>query len=42
MRIRSHAETESMRRQCAVFVAEISLAEGMSDLIGELDAITMA
>lgn len=42
MRIRSHGETESMRRQCAVFVAEMSLAEGMSDLIGELDAITMA
>jgi hypothetical protein len=29
-----------MRRLCAVFVAEMSMAEGMQELIGELDAIT--
>lgn len=40
LRIRSHGETENMRRLCAVFVAEMSMAEGMQELIGELDAIT--
>lgn len=26
-----------MRRQCAIFVAELSLAEGMPELINDLD-----
>ena len=30
LRIRNHGETESMRRICAIFVAEMSLAQGMS------------
>jgi len=37
LRIRNYGETESMRRQCAIFVAEISLAEGMAEQIDELD-----
>ena len=31
LRIRNYGETQSMRRQCAIFVAEISLANGIYD-----------
>jgi len=33
LRIRNYGETQSMRRQCAIFVAEISLANGIYDNI---------
>lgn len=37
LRIRNYGETESMRQQCAIFIAELSLAHGMADLINDLD-----